>query len=81
MYKPDTTNYTDILIKREQDTDNQTATKTVLQTQILLKPKQLDLWILTEIAVDTELYSIETSVDKLDLIDKLLQTNQTVSTL
>jgi hypothetical protein len=72
MYKPGTTNCADALTRREQDLDNQTTIKTALQTQILLKPKQLDLQILSEIAADAEICSIETSLEKLDLIDELL---------
>jgi hypothetical protein len=43
IYKPETTNCADALTRREQNLDNQTAVKTDLQTQILLKPEQLDL--------------------------------------
>jgi hypothetical protein len=70
IYKPGALNQTDVLTKREQNLDNLTATKTTLQTQVLLKPEQLNLQIQTELFTDVELYFINTL--NLDFINEIL---------
>ena len=51
-YKPGATNRADALTRREQDLDNQVATKIALHTQTLLGPERLNLWILAEMPTD-----------------------------
>jgi hypothetical protein len=48
--------------------------------QVLLKPKQLDLQIKLELATDAPVSALKPNVD-LDLVDSLLQTNQTLELL
>jgi hypothetical protein len=82
MYKPGATNRADALTRREQDLDSQMAAKIAIRTQTLLRPEQLDPRIRAELAgdmKDAEICLIETS--DLDLIDELLQTNRTTTSL
>ena len=82
MYKPGAINHADALIKYEQDLDDQTATKISLQTQTLLQPKHLNLWIQAELkanSLGTKLCPIDFS--ELNFINKLLQANCTAPSL
>jgi hypothetical protein len=73
MYKPGALNQADTLTRREQDLDNLTAAKTTLQTQVLLKPEQLDPQIQAKLLTGIELCSIDTL--DLDFINEILQAN------
>jgi hypothetical protein len=50
MYKPGTTNRTDALTRRKQDSENQAAAKIAICTQALLRLDQLDPQIQAELA-------------------------------
>ena len=78
MYRLGRTNRADALTRREQELENQAASKIALRTQTLLLAENLDPQILEELAenfTDTEICPIETP--ELDLIDELLQANRT----
>ena len=78
MYKPGRTNRADALTRREQELENQAASKIALRTRTLLPAENLDPRILeelTEHVTDAEICPIETP--ELDLIDELLQANRT----
>jgi len=82
MYKPGSTNQADALTRREQDLENQLAAKIAIRTQALLRPEQLDPQIRAELASraqEAEIYLIDTA--DIDLIDELLRTNRTSTSL
>ena len=71
MYRLRTLNHVDALTCREQDISKLALTKASLQIQILLKPKQLDLQIQSELAMDASISTIKLATE-LDLIKDML---------
>jgi hypothetical protein len=80
MYRLGALNRADALTCREQDTDALQFAKSSLQMQVLLKPEQLDPRIKLELATDALVSALEPDID-LDLVNSLLQTNQTLESL
>jgi hypothetical protein len=82
MYKPGRTNRADALTRREQELENQAASKIALRMQTLLPAENLDPRILEELAegfAATEICPIEAL--ELELIDELLQANRMSASL
>jgi hypothetical protein len=71
MYKLSVLNYVNALTYKEQDTDTLQFAKLSLQMQVLLRPKQLDLQIKLEVAMDAPV-SVLKLVINLDLVNSLL---------
>jgi hypothetical protein len=74
MYRLRALNHVDALTRREQDTDKLALTKASLRMQILLKPKQLDLRIQSELVTNASISAIRLATE-LDLIKDVLQVN------
>ena len=68
-------------MRREQDVENQAATKISICNQTLLRPEYLDPQIQEELGIDQSLEMCPIEPSDLDLIDELLQTNQTAPSI
>jgi hypothetical protein len=71
MYKLSILNYVNALTCKKQNTDILQLAKLSLQMQVLLRPKQLDLQIKLEVAIDILISTLKLIVN-LDLVNSLL---------